>query len=181
MASKELLHQGELTKRSIKSKTNWKPRYFMLWHIEGGPPILEYYRKKGDSKTQGELVLGPGTTAEVTQDICKKSFFGMQVTVDEVDGKNTRGVKIHTKRKASKGKSAHLYCYAESYGIISTWVERIRQAVARAHNLGGAYGAYAAANPTDSYATPDTLNHSVTKDLLSPRAQEDSYARAVHP
>ena len=81
-------------------------RYFKLFDVEGGPPIIQYFKKMEDLKPKGailyvsilqmhgstvlccvshdsgQLVLGPGTTATLKRDLTKKSFFGMLVKVN---------------------------------------------------------------------------------------------------
>eukprot|EP00750_Incisomonas_marina_P010310 INCI16261.4.p1 GENE.INCI16261.4~~INCI16261.4.p1 ORF type:complete len:596 (+),score=111.42 INCI16261.4:457-2244(+) len=55
-------YQGLLVKLARYSKRNWKTRFFTL---TASPPQLCYYKKKGDSKEAGKVIIDASTTAEV--------------------------------------------------------------------------------------------------------------------
>lgn len=71
-----LVHQGKLTKRAIRSATNWKPRYFKLWRCEGYSPVLEY-GKVGSSTPSGFIILSFGTTVRMEENLTPKSKNGI--------------------------------------------------------------------------------------------------------
>jgi len=55
-------HSGFLVKLARYSKRNWKTRFFTL---SASPPVLCYYKKKGDSKEAGKIIVDATTTTEV--------------------------------------------------------------------------------------------------------------------
>ena len=55
-------HSGVLVKLARYSKRNWKSRYFVL---RPSPPELCYYKKTGDSKEAGKLIVDATTKTEV--------------------------------------------------------------------------------------------------------------------
>lgn len=71
-----LVHEGKLTKRAIRSASNWKPRHFKLWRCEGDSPVLEY-GKVGSSTPSGFIILSFGTTVGMEENLTSKSKNGI--------------------------------------------------------------------------------------------------------
>lgn len=74
--ARHLVHEGKLTKRAIRSASNWKPRDFKLWRCEGYSPVLEY-SKPGASTSSGFIILSIGTAVRLDENLTPKSKNGI--------------------------------------------------------------------------------------------------------
>lgn len=116
-----LVHEGPMVKNSIKSKRNWKSRYFRLWRRVGAnciyeAPVLQYFKKKGATKPSGELRLCKGSYVKFqNMAVANKKGFGLHL-------------KVCVKMEVGKvPKDLDLFSYTETEDAILQWIKILKQ------------------------------------------------------